>query len=174
MDLRAAISEQMDTGRRIIASGAVVVPAWRIGTPEGVFLILTRFDEARPEQRERALALVARFMAWKLATAFVFMAEGVGRDDQDREHDYLTAAGISRGEVIVERRRIDRTMDTTAVSVHTAVDIGPVERFAGRETVDPLLLELLPSGPSVVDDVEARLLASLFGEGGEMPAHRLH
>lgn len=174
MDLRAAISEQMDTGRRIIASGAVVVPAWRIGTPEGVFLILTRFDEGRPEQRERALALVARFMAWKQATAFVFMAEGTGRDAQDREHDYLTVAGISRSEVLVERRRIDRTMATTAVSIHTSVDIGSVERFSGRETVDPMLLKILPTGAVEIGPDEGRLLASLFGEGGEMPAQRLH
>lgn len=173
MDLRAAISEQMDTARRIITSGHVVVPAWRIGTPDGTFLILTRFDEAQPEQRERALALVGRFMAWKLATAFVFMAEGTGRDELGAEHDYLTAAGISRGEVIVVRQRIHRTA-TTAEPSRSFTDFGPTETFAGRDTIDPLLLALLPTGPVTMDDAEARLLASLFGEGGEMPAHRLH
>ena len=39
------------------------------------FLILTRFDPDKPEQRERAFALVPRFMAWKLATGFVLTAE---------------------------------------------------------------------------------------------------
>lgn len=173
MDLRAALAEQMDTARRIIASGHVLAPGWRIGTPEGTFLILTRFDEAHAEQRDRALALVGRFMAWKQATAFVFAAEGSGRDEQGAEHDYLTAAGISRGEVLVMRQRIHRTAPT-AGPVRISVDFDPVEAFAGRETVDPLLIELLPAGAVEVSDTEARLLASLFGEDGELPAHRVH
>lgn len=171
MDLRTALAEQMATGRRIVASGQVVVPAWRIGTPAGTFLILTRFDEAQPEQRDRALTLVGRFMAWKLATAFVFTAEGIGQDELGAEHDYLTGAGISRGEVIVARQRIVRTASTAAPSL---VEFGPTETFGGRDAIDPLLLALLPSGAVTIDETEARLLASLFGEGGELPAHRLH
>lgn len=173
MDLKHAIADQMETGRRVIASGHTVVPAWRIGTPDGTFLILTRFDEAKPEQRERALALVGRFMVWKLATAFVFMAEGTGRDELGADHDYLTAAGISRDAVIVARQRIHRT-SPAAGPVHVTADFDPIEGFEGRDLVDPLLLSLLPAGSVTVDDSEARLLASLFGEDGEMPAHRLH
>jgi hypothetical protein len=51
------------------------VPAWHIITPEVQFVILTRFDPDNPKQRERMLALIPRFLAWKLATAFVLTAE---------------------------------------------------------------------------------------------------
>lgn len=173
MDLETALAEQLETARRIITSGHVVVPAWRIGCPDGQFLILTRFDEAEPEQRERALALVGRFMAWKLATAFVFTAEGTGRDDLDAEHDYLHGVCVTRGIVIGARQRIDRTA-ATRPPYTTSITWGAYEPFVGRDAVDPLLLALLPSGPVTVSDSEARLLASLFGEDGELPAHRLN
>ena len=42
------------------------MPVWHISTPEGQFVILTRFDPDKPDQRERMLTLVPRFMAWKL------------------------------------------------------------------------------------------------------------
>lgn len=174
MDLAAALAEQLDSARRIVASGSVVIPAWRLSTPEGQFLILTRFDESKPEQRERALVLIGKFMGWKLATAFVFTAEGSHRDDDGHEHEYLIGAGISRGQVIGARQRISRTAETTAVSFHTAVEFGELEPFSGSDAVDPVLLDLLPKGSVSIDEEEARVLASLFGEDGEMPAHRIN
>jgi hypothetical protein len=39
-----------------------VVPAWRITTLEGAFLILTRLDADKPEQRQHARELISRFM----------------------------------------------------------------------------------------------------------------
>jgi hypothetical protein len=42
--------------------GADVVPAWRINTPEGSYLVFTRFDHDKPEQRERLFVLISRFM----------------------------------------------------------------------------------------------------------------
>lgn len=172
MELETALAEQFDTARRIITRGSVVVPAWRIGCPDGQFLILTRFDEARPEQRERALALVARFMAWKQATAFVFTAEGMGRDALDAEHDYLHGVCITRSAAFGARQRIERTASTRPPYT-TSIACGPYEPFVGRDVVDPLLLDLLPAGTNTVSDTEARLLGSLFGEDGELPAHRL-
>ena len=65
----------LERGLAIARDGHEVVPAWRILAPDGDFLILTQFDPDRPEQRERAFALVPRFMAWKLATGFVLTAE---------------------------------------------------------------------------------------------------
>jgi hypothetical protein len=61
--------------RRIVSDGHEVVPAWRIGTPYGDWLILTRFDPDKPGQSDRALHLVKRFMAWRLAQSFVLAAE---------------------------------------------------------------------------------------------------
>ena len=74
------------------------------------------------------------------------------------------------------RHRVETNYLAAALMVpeHTAVEFGPLEPFQGREAVDPLLLALLPSGQSSVDEKEARLLASLFREDGEMPAHRLN
>ena len=44
--------------KRIVSDGHEVVPAWRIGTPDGDWLIL-------PGQRDRATYLIKRFMAWR-------------------------------------------------------------------------------------------------------------
>lgn len=168
MDLAGALTEQLATARRVIASGSVVIPAWRIGTPDGEYLILTQYDETKPEQRERGLYLIDRFMVWKCATAFVFTAEGSHRDERGHEHEVLIGASISRAHVIGARQIIMRG------AVPTTVSFGKLEPFEGRDAVDPLLLGLLPSGKSSVDEWEARLLASMFGENGEMPAHRLN
>lgn len=174
MDLADALTDQLAAARRVVTSGSVVIPAWRIGTPDGQYLILTQYDETKPEQLERGLYLIGRFMAWKLATWFVHTGEGTHRDERGREHEHIIGAGISRAQVIGARQRITRTSRSSALSEHTAVEFGPLEPFQGREAVDPLLLALLPSGQSSVDEKEARLLASLFREDGEMPAHRLN
>jgi hypothetical protein len=39
--------------------------AWRIGTPEGIYLILTRFDDTEPEQHDLAVALVREMPHWE-------------------------------------------------------------------------------------------------------------
>ena len=54
MSLVDIMLDQLAAARRIVEDGAEVVPAWRITTPEGSFLVLTRFDTDKPEQRERA------------------------------------------------------------------------------------------------------------------------
>ena len=46
-----------------------------ITTPEGSYLIFTRFDHNKPRQRERVLLLISRFMAWRMATSFVLTAQ---------------------------------------------------------------------------------------------------
>ena len=53
MSLATLMLEQLAVARRIIEDGQEVVPAWRIETPDGVFLILTPFDASKPEIRER-------------------------------------------------------------------------------------------------------------------------
>ena len=47
--------EQLAVARRIIEDGKEMTPAWRIDTTEGAFLVLTRFDTDKPEQRARAM-----------------------------------------------------------------------------------------------------------------------
>ena len=55
MALTDIMLEQLAVARGIVQGGQVVVPVWRIATPEGEFLILTRFDHDKPNQAERAL-----------------------------------------------------------------------------------------------------------------------
>ena len=62
MSLIDLMVEQLAAARHIVEGGAEVIPAWRITTPEGSFLILTRFDHNKEGQRERALFLISRFM----------------------------------------------------------------------------------------------------------------
>ena len=45
--------DQIGTARTIVEDRAEVIPAWRINTPEGAYLVFTRFDHDKPEQRER-------------------------------------------------------------------------------------------------------------------------
>ena len=75
MSLAEIMLEQIAVARRIVEDGHEVLPAWRITTPEGSYLVLTRFDTDKPQQRERALMLIGRFMVWKMATSFVLTAE---------------------------------------------------------------------------------------------------
>ena len=75
MSLAGIRFEQLAVARHIVEDGQEVVPAWRIASPEGEFLVFTRFDPDKEGQRERALLLIGRFMTWKMATWFVVTAE---------------------------------------------------------------------------------------------------
>jgi hypothetical protein len=66
LSLATIMLDQLTAARRIVEDGHEVVPAWRITTLEGAFLILTRFDSDKPGQRERATFLLTRFMTWKI------------------------------------------------------------------------------------------------------------
>ena len=65
-------------------------------TPEDQFVILTRFDPDKPDQRERMLALVPRFVAWKLATAFVLTAEIWLGPERTRSGEEAVATLVNR------------------------------------------------------------------------------
>ena len=90
---------------QIVQDGHEVVPAWRILAPDGDFVILTRFDPDKPEQRERAFALLPRFMAWKMATAFVLTAETWLGPERTRSGEEA---------ILDDRSKGDATRDTGA------------------------------------------------------------
>ncbi len=75
MSLIDIMIDQLSSTRLFVEDGGECLPVWRIATPEGSYLIFTRFDHDKPEQRERVLLLMSRFMAWKTATSFVLTAE---------------------------------------------------------------------------------------------------
>ena len=152
--------DQLAIARHIIEAGQEVVPAWRIMTPEGTFLIFTRFDTAQPEQREHAISLISRFMVWKMATSFVLTAETwVGADGEDA----LFIIGVSRHERLAALQRIKRG---DPVSFSNPMWLAP-------HHVDDRYLEMLPRGETEITAEEAAKLASIFGKNGELPAERL-
>ena len=159
--LRDLMLADLEHGLAIARDGHEVVPAWRVLAPDGDFLILTRFDPDKPEQRERAFALVPRFMAWKLATGFVLTAETwLGPERTRSGEEAVLTIGVSHHERMAVIRRIRRT---------PALSFAPPE-WLPADALDDAYFRLLPSGQSTVTPEEAAVLAAVFAEDGELPA----
>jgi hypothetical protein len=165
MSLVDLMIEQLAAARHIVEDhGAEVIPAWRITTPEGAYLIFTRFDPDKPEQRERALLLISRFMIWKMATSFVLTAESwLGPEETRSGDEALLVVGVSRHERFALLQRISRGDN---ISFGTAEWLMP-------EQVDETYFRLLPGGASEITVEEIAELAVIFGKDGEMAAERL-
>jgi hypothetical protein len=58
LSLRELMLEELARGLHVVREGHELVPAWRIITPEAQFVVLTRFDPDKPDQRERMMSLV--------------------------------------------------------------------------------------------------------------------
>jgi len=164
MSLVDIMLEQLAIARRIVEDGAEVVPAWRITTPEGTFLVFTRFDRNKEGQPERALLLISRFMAWKMATSFVLTAEfWLGPGMRRSGAEALLVVGVSHHERHAVMQRI-RCRDV--------VDFGRAE-WLTPEQVDDTYFRLLPTGSGEITMEEIAELAVIFGKDGEMAAERL-
>ena len=162
--LRDLMLTDLDRALGIVRDGHEVVPSWHILTPDGDVLILTRFDPDKPQQRERMLALVPRFMAWKMATAFVLTAETwLGPERTRSGEEALLAIGVSHRERLGVIRRIRRT---------PALALEPPEWLAA-DAIDERYFQFLPAGANSVTAEEAAMLAAVFGEDGELPARRM-
>jgi hypothetical protein len=164
MSLIDIMIDQIDTARTIVEDGAEVIPAWRINTPEGAYLVFTRFDDDKQEQRERVLLLISRFMTWKMATSFVLTAETwLGPEITRSREDALLAVGVSH------RERLGLVQRITG---RDPVSFGAPE-WLMPDQVDETYFRLLPSGASEITSEEAHELAVIFGENGELAAERL-
>lgn len=164
MSLATIMLDQLATARRIVEDGHEVVPAWRIETPEGAFVVLTRFAPDKPEQRERALFLIRRFMAWKLATSYVLTAETWLAAAMTRAGDEaLLVVGVSRHEQLAALQRIRRS---------DAINFGAAEWLRPYQ-VDAEYFKMLPSGLTEFKVDEATELEQIFGKHGELPATRV-
>jgi len=159
MSLVDIMIDQMGDARRALDNGKPVVPVWVIKAPEGTYRIYTEFDTAKPEQRERALRLVSRFMTWRLAFSFVLTA--VMR--LSTGEDAILAVGVSRQERVGLVQRIRRREPLCLTS----------PEWLTAEQIDEKYSCLLPSRKSEITADEIAELASIFGEGGEMAARRL-
>ena len=87
MSMKDLMLEQLTISRRIVSDGHEVVPAWRVETPDGAWLILTRFDPAKPGQSDRVLYLVRRFMAWKFCAGVRLDRRDLAKHQTDRRGD---------------------------------------------------------------------------------------
>jgi hypothetical protein len=164
MSLRNLMLEDLERGLAIFRAGHEIVPSWRILSPEGDFVIVTRFDPDKPDQREQMLALVPRLMAWKLATAFVLTTESwLGPERTHSGEEAVLSIGVSRHERMGVIRRVRKT---------PSVEFAPPE-WLPADALDENYFRLLPYGQSVVTTEEATMLAAMFGEDDEVPARPL-
>jgi hypothetical protein len=164
MSLATIMLDQLAVARRVIADGHEMIPAWRIGTPEGAFLILGRFDPDKPGQRERSMYLLARFMVWKMATSFVLTAETwLGAEATRSGDEALLSVGVSRLERLAVLQRIQRG---DAVGFSKPMWLAP-------HHVDKQYYAMLATGSTEISADEARELARVFGKNGELRAERL-
>jgi hypothetical protein len=164
MSLRNLMLEDLERGLAIFRAGQEIVPSWRILSPEGDFVIVTRFDPDKPDQREQMLALVPRLMAWKLATAFVLTTESwLGPERTHSGEEAVLSIGVSRHERLGVIRRVRKT---------PGVEFAPPE-WLPADALDENYFRLLPYGQSIVTAEEATMLAAVFGEDGEVPARPL-
>ena len=160
MSLATIMLDQLAVARRIIEDGQEVVPAWRIETPEGVFLIFSRFDVGKPEEREYTMVLISRFMAWKMATSFVLTAEPwLGAEGEDA----LQILGVSHHERLAVVQRIKRD---EAITFSQPMWLAP-------HHVDDRFVKMLPRGEIAITAEEAALLERVFGKDGDLRAERL-
>jgi hypothetical protein len=161
MSLATIMLEHLAVARRVVEDGQETVPTWRIETPEGAFSIRTQFDTDNQEQREHTVALISRFMAWKMATSFVFTAETwLG---ERRADEALLVVGVSHHERLAVLQRIQRG---ETVGFSEAMWLAPYQ-------IDKYYLKMLPGRRTEITADEAEELASIFGKNGELPPERL-
>jgi hypothetical protein len=85
MSLKAKLLTHLASCEKMLRSGEDIIPSWHVMGAEGDWLIFTRFDNDKPEQLERLLYLMNRFMAWKLATGFTLGMEAWLGPDKTRQ-----------------------------------------------------------------------------------------
>ena len=164
MSLATIMLGQLAVARRVLQDGHEAVPAWRVWTSEGAFIILTPFDLDKFEQRDKALFSISRFMAWKKATGFVLtagtrLAASAGRNGEEA----LFAVGVSYHERLGVMQRLRR---------------GEALVFLEPEWLQPFHVDdhyskLLPLPGTAISASEAAELARLFAKDGALRATRV-
>ena len=163
MSLATIMLEQLAAARRIVEDGHEMVPAWRIATAEGTFLILTRFDTSKNEQRKCAQYLISRFMVWKMATSFVLTAKP-GSAPRRR-------ATATRRCSPLAFRATSGWRPCSASNAATRSASEPM--WLAPHQVDAQYFAMLPTGAAELSAEEATELARIFGKNGELRAERL-
>jgi hypothetical protein len=165
MDTTTPLLAHLAACERVVRDGEEVIPAWRITTADGIYLILTRFDHDKPEQSARLFGLMRGFMRWRQATAFIVGIEvWVGPEVRREGEEAICAIEVSRAGVQAVMKRIGRE--------GVAATFGEVEPLS-TDQIDPMFAALLPGKVEAMAPGEIEELAAIFSEGGELPAQRL-
>ena len=98
--MRDSIEKELAFSVRVIRDGHEVVPRFLIETPDGAFTILCPLPDAH-QVRIARLQLVSRFMAYRMATKFIFSTELM-------EPDAVSAVAVSRRSALAGVRLIER------------------------------------------------------------------
>jgi hypothetical protein len=134
-------------------------PQVRIGTPEGDYHIaVTLPNDAYG--RTVILRNLSLLMAWKQAFVFTLASELI-------EPDSVYCLGVTYKESHACLARIRREPRPW-----TGRNFGPVE-WLTENSIDPLLMEMLPKGGREITSKEMGVLEKWFGARGRFPAVRI-
>lgn len=157
--LRRKLREEIELSEAIVAKGADVAPRFRVLTPDGEYQILVQMKEDDEVDRLARLKLVAGFMAWKLASAFVVSGETI------------EPAGIFS--FAISNEAVDGIFKTIEHDADGQLVIGEPQHLT-HEQCDPVFGLMLPGPTTEIDAETMARLVELFGKGGAMEAQPLN
>lgn len=152
------LTEEMEWSERVVAKDTDVVPRFRLITPDGDYHILVQMKDDELDRLAR-LKLVAGFMAWKMASAFIVSGE-------TKDPAGIFSFAVAPGTVAGVFRSIERA-STGEVTIGPPVTLGP-------DQCDPLFILMMPGPTTEIDAETMAQIEEVFGLGGEMEATRLH
>lgn len=156
--LRQMLREELEWSERVVAKATDVVPRFRVITPDGDYHILVQMRDD-PLDRLARLKLVAGFMAWKMASAFIVSGETT-------EPAGIFSFAVAADSVEGVFRSIEHDADgKVTIGQPVALD---------QEQCDPEFVLMLPDTTAEIDADTMAQLEKVFGLGGEMEAQRAH
>ncbi len=161
--MKTMMLEELACSVAIVRSAEEVIPRWRIATPEGEFVVFTRFADD-DDQRAYALWFISRFMIWKMALGFVMTGETwLTADRGATAAEAVVTIGVPRDEASGALCQITR---------QPFLSVGELE-WLSEAQIDPAYRRLLPANEMQLTTDELATIVAAFGEGGDFPARRL-
>jgi hypothetical protein len=148
------LADLLRAQRLILRIQDEIDPQFRIASPEGDWWIGMTLS-ADLHERERQMALVSRFMQWKLSPAFTLASE-LSRPDA------VYCVGVSHRECHAAMSLI----------VRNPIRFAP-EQWLTREQIGDDIPQLLPRGAGALDAQAIAELEEWFGPRGKFPAVRI-
>jgi hypothetical protein len=142
--------------RLLIKTQSEIDPQLRISTPEGDYGLSVTLPEAMDE-RLAILRSIATFMAWKQALGFTLASELV-------EPDSVYCVGVARRQRHACLAQVRRYPQPWTADNFDAIEWLP------ESSIDPVIADLLPLGPTPVTPKAMAAAEALFGKAGRFPA----